>query len=167
MAAQHRATAPGTGRSLARSRPRYGEAIVKALLLAAALVSIATTVGIIYSLVEPTIEFFGEVSLAQFFGSTNWGPLIKPATFGVWPIVVATLEITLIAVIVAVPLGLAAAIYLSEYAKPGVRKFFKPVLEILAGVPTVVFGYFALSFLTPLLKDIFPFLNLEAKNALS
>ncbi|MFI9560469.1 phosphate ABC transporter permease subunit PstC [Nonomuraea endophytica] len=167
MAAQHPATAPGTGRSLARSRPRYGEAIIKALLLAAALVSIATTVGIIYSLVEPTIEFFGEVSFAQFFGSTNWGPLIKPATFGVWPIVVATLEITLIAIIVAVPLGLAAAIYLSEYAKPGVRKFFKPVLEILAGVPTVVFGYFALSFLTPLLKDIFPFLNLEAKNALS
>lgn len=167
MAAQHRTTAPGAGRSLARSRPRYGEAAIKVLLLAAALVSIATTVGIIVALVEPTIEFFQTVSIGEFFGSTNWGPLIKPATFGVWPIVVATLEITVIAIIVAVPLGLAAAIYLSEYATSRVRKIFKPVLEVLAGVPTVVFGFFALTFVTPLLKDWFPFLQLEAKNALA
>ncbi|NUT40107.1 MAG: phosphate ABC transporter permease subunit PstC [Thermoactinospora sp.] len=167
MTAQHRATATGTGRSLARSRPRYGEQAIKVVLMLAALVSVATTVGIVFALAEPTIEFFSEVTLAQFFGSTEWGPLFKPAHFGVWPIIVATLEITLIAIIVAVPLGLAAAIYLSEYASRRVRKIFKPVLEVLAGVPTVVFGFFALTLVTPLLQDVFPWLGLEPKNALS
>ncbi len=165
--AQHRATARGNGRSLARSRPRYGELVVKALLLAAALLSIATTIGIVGALLEPTIEFFQAVSIGEFFGSTSWGPLFNPPSFGVWPIIVATLEITVIAIVVAVPLGLASAIYLSEYATPRVRKIFKPVLEVLAGVPTVVFGFFALTFVTPLLKDWFPFLNLEGKNALA
>lgn len=166
MAASHRAAAPGTGRSLARSRPRYGETVIKAILLLAALVSVATTIGIVAALLEPTIEFFGAVTFGEFFGSTSWGPLFKDPTFGVWPLIVATLEITLIAIVVAVPLGLAAAIYLSEYATPRVRKIFKPVLEVLAGVPTVVFGFFALTFVTPLLRDMFPFLDLEAKNAL-
>ncbi|GIH29755.1 phosphate transport system permease protein [Acrocarpospora phusangensis] len=167
MSAPVRAAAPGSPKSLARSRPRYGEQLIKAILLISALVSIATTVGIIVALVEPTIEFFSEVSFGEFFGSTTWGPLFSPPAFGVWPIIVATLEITLIAILVAVPLGLAAAIFLSEYATPRVRKIFKPVLEVLAGVPTVVFGFFALTFVTPVLKDWFPFLGLEAKNALS
>ncbi|GIH96143.1 phosphate ABC transporter permease subunit PstC [Planobispora siamensis] len=167
MSAQHLKTASGASRSLARSRPRYGEFAVKTILLMAAMVSIATTVGIVAALLEPTIEFFGEVSLGEFFGSTTWGPLFNPPSFGVWPVIVATVEITLIAIIVAVPLGLAAAIYLSEYATPRVRKTFKPVLEVLAGVPTVVFGFFALTFVTPVLQDVFPFLELEAKNALS
>ncbi|MEO3862269.1 phosphate ABC transporter permease subunit PstC [Acrocarpospora sp. B8E8] len=167
MSAPVRATAPGSPKSLARSRPRYGEQLIKAILLISALVSIATTVGIVVALLQPTIEFFSEVSLGEFFGSTTWGPLFTPPAFGVWPIIVATLEITLIAIIVAVPLGLAAAIFLSEYATPRVRKIFKPVLEVLAGVPTVVFGFFALTFVTPLLKDWLPFLGLEAKNALS
>ncbi|GLW06322.1 phosphate transport system permease protein [Microtetraspora sp. NBRC 13810] len=166
MATQQQPTARGA-KSLARSRPRYGEHIVKAILLVAALISVATTLGIVAALVEPTIEFFSEISFADFFGSTTWGPLFSPPYFGVWPIIVATLEITLIAIVVAVPLGLAAAIYLSEYASPRVRKIFKPVLEVLAGVPTVVFGFFALVFVTPLLQSWFPFLNLEAKNALA
>ncbi|MBB2915525.1 phosphate transport system permease protein [Streptosporangium becharense] len=167
MSVKQSTTASGAARSLARSRPRYGEVAVKVVLLAAALVSVATTIGIVFALVEPTIEFFGSVSIAEFFGSTSWGPLFNPPAFGVWPLIVATLEITLIAVVVAVPLGLAAAIYLSEYASARTRKIFKPVLEVLAGVPTVVFGFFALTFVTPLLRDLLPFLNLEAKNALS
>lgn len=167
MTSQDRATVPGANRSLARSRPRYGEYVVKTVLVTAAMVSIATTLGIIAALLEPTIEFFSEISLGEFFGSTTWGPLFKPPAFGVWPIIVATVEVTLIAVVVAVPLGLAAAIYLSEYATPRVRKIFKPVLEILAGVPTVVFGFFAFAFVTPLLREWLPFLDLDPKNALS
>lgn len=167
MTASHRAAAPRTGGSLARSRPRYGEMVIKAILLLAALVSVATTIAIVAALLEPTIEFFSEISFGSFFGSTEWGPLFKDPAFGVWPLIVATLEITLIAIVVAVPLGLAAAIYLSEYATPRARKIFKPILEVLAGIPTVVFGFFALSFVTPLLQSVFPFLGLELKNALS
>lgn len=167
MSAQHRTTVPGAPGSLARSRPRYGEFVIKAILLAAAMVSVATTIGIVIALLEPTIEFFASVSLGEFFGSTNWGPLFNPPAFGVWPLIVATVEITLIAVVVAVPLGLAAAIYLSEYASRRTRKIFKPVLEVLAGIPTVVFGFFALTFVTPLLRDVFPFLDLDGKNALA
>ncbi|WP_113703866.1 phosphate ABC transporter permease subunit PstC [Nonomuraea lactucae] len=165
MAAAHSATAPGTRKSLARSRPRYGEQVIKAVLLLAALLSIATTLGIVVSLLEPTIMFFGEVSPVEFFTSTNWGPLFEPPHYGVLPLVSATLITTGIAIVVAVPLGLGAAIYLSEYARPRVRKFFKPVLEVLAGIPTVVFGFFALSFVTPLLRGILPF-EIEIFNAL-
>ncbi|MEV0756896.1 phosphate ABC transporter permease subunit PstC [Streptosporangium sp. NPDC050280] len=167
MSAQHRTTVPGTPVSLARSRPRYGESVIKVILLAAAMVSVATTIGIVLALLEPTIEFFASVSFGEFFGSTDWGPLFNPPAFGVWPLIVATVEITLIAVVVAVPLGLASAIYLSEYASHRTRKIFKPVLEVLAGVPTVVFGFFALTFVTPLLRDLFPFLELDGKNALA
>jgi phosphate transport system permease protein len=166
MAANDTATVPGTPQSLARSRPRYGEAVIKAILLVAAMVSIATTVGIVVSLLEPTIRFFGEISAVEFFTSTDWGPLFEPPHYGVLPLVSATLITTGIAIVVAVPLGLASAIYLSEYAKPRVRKIFKPVLELLAGVPTVVFGFFALSFVTPLLRSILPF-EIGIFNALS
>lgn len=166
MAARHSATASGAPSSLARSRPRYGEALIKAVLMLAALVSIATTVGIVVSLLEPTLRFFTEVSALEFFTSTNWGPLFEPPTYGVLPLVSATLITTGIAVVVAVPLGLAAAIYLSEYARPRVRKFCKPALEVLAGIPTVVFGFFALSFITPLLRGVLPF-EIEIFNALS
>ncbi|MFI7709285.1 phosphate ABC transporter permease subunit PstC [Nonomuraea sp. NPDC049480] len=166
MAARDTATAPGTPQSLARSRPRYGEMVIKAILMLAALLSIATTIGIVVSLLEPTIKFFGEISAVEFFTSTDWGPLFKPPHYGVLPLVSATLITTGIAIVVAVPLGLAAAIYLSEYAKPRVRKFFKPVLEVLAGVPTVVFGFFAFSFITPLLRNVLWF-EIEIFNALS
>ncbi|MDH2425427.1 phosphate ABC transporter permease subunit PstC [Sphaerisporangium sp. TRM90804] len=166
MTVQDRPTAPGASQSLARSRPRYGERVIKVILLVAALVSVATTVGIIISLLGPTIGFFGDVGFGRFFGGTSWGPLFEPPSYGVWPLVSATLITTGIAILVAVPLGLMAAIYLSEYARPRVRKLFKPVLEVLAGVPTVVFGFFALSFITPLLRNVLPF-EVEIFNALS
>ncbi|PZG40085.1 phosphate ABC transporter permease subunit PstC [Spongiactinospora gelatinilytica] len=165
MASTSKATVPG-GPSLGRSRPRYGELIIKVILVLAAAVSVATTIGIVAALLEPTIEFFGTVSVVEFFTSIEWGPLFSPPSFGVLPIVVATLLVTIIAMIVAIPLGLAAAIYLSEYAKPRVRKIIKPVLEVLAGIPTVVFGFFALTFVTPLLRDFLPF-TLDYRNALS
>jgi len=115
----------------------------------AAFISIATTTGIVLSLIEETIQFFGEVSVADFLFGTEWAPLFNPPSFGVLPLVSGTLIIAAIAMLVATPLGLGAAIYLSEYARPGVRKTIKPILELLAGVPTVVFGYFALTFFTP------------------
>lgn len=165
MTARNSATGSGAS-SLARSRPRHGEAVIRVILLLAALISIATTIGIVVSLVEPTIRFFTEVSAVEFFTSTNWGPLFEPPSYGVLPLVNATLITTGIAVVVAVPLGLAAAVYLSEYANPRVRKVCKPALEVLAGIPTVVFGFFALSFVTPLLRGVLPF-EIEIFNALS
>ncbi len=143
-------------RSLRRSRPRYGELAIQAVLLLAALVSIATTVGIVVSLIPPAVEFFRQVSFTEFFGGTNWAPLFNPPSYGVVPLLAGTLVITAIAVLVAVPLGVLAAIYLSEYARPRVRKFFKPVLEVLAGIPTVVYGFFALTFITPVLRAVWP-----------
>ena len=155
--AQQAATAAGASRgSLRRSRPRYGELAIQGILLLAALVSIGTTVGIVYSLIPPTIDFFREIPFGEFFGGRTWAPLFEPPSYGVLPLLAGTLMITLIAVLVAVPLGLLAAIYLSEYARPGLRKVFKPLLEILAGIPTVVYGFFALAFVTPLLRAVWP-----------
>ena len=115
----------------------------------AAFISVLTTTGIVISLLEETLDFLSEVGVADFLFGTEWSPLIEPASFGVLPLIVATFTITAIAMVVAIPLGLAAAIYLSEYARPAVRKTVKPILELLAGVPTIVFGYFALTFFTP------------------
>ena len=139
-------------------RRNYTERLARALLLGAASISVVTTGLIIFSLLEPTIEFFGTVSFKEFFTTTRWAPLFKPAGFGVWPIVVGTLWVALIAIIVAVPTGLGAAFYLSEYARPRVRKVVKPILELLAGVPTIVFGFFALTFINPeLVARFWPF----------
>jgi phosphate transport system permease protein len=135
--------------SLRAARPRYGEKVIKALLILAAFISVLTTTGIILSLVEETIVFFGDVPVGDFLVGTDWSPLINPPSFGVLPLVSGTFVVGLIAMLVATPLGLGAAIYLSEYARPGVRKTIKPILELLAGVPTIVFGYFALTFFTP------------------
>ncbi|MDK1472246.1 phosphate ABC transporter permease subunit PstC [Streptomyces sp. 549] len=147
----------GTGtRSLRRSRPRHGEAVIKVLLLAAALVSVATTVGIVISLIPPAVEFFGEVDPVAFLTGTEWTPLFADKSFGVLPLVAATLMITVIAIAVAVPVGLGAAVYLSEYASRRTRQLLKPMLEVLAGIPTVVYGFFALAFITPLLQDVMP-----------
>jgi phosphate transport system permease protein len=143
-------------RRLGVARPRYGELAIRSVLLLCALLSVATTVGIVVALAEPTIEFFGEVSLGEFFTGTDWSPLFSPPKFGVLPLVTATLTTTLCALVVCVPFGLGAAIYLSEYARPRLRSVLKPVLEVLAGIPTVVYGFFALTFLTPLLQDIWP-----------
>ncbi|MEO3787954.1 phosphate ABC transporter permease subunit PstC [Actinocorallia sp. B10E7] len=150
------ASRSAAGSPLRRSRPRYGEAVIKGLLLTASLVSVATTIGIVASLVPPTIRFFEKVGFGEFLTGTDWSPLFEPASYGVLPLVTATLTITVIAIAVAVPVGLAAAIYLSEYATPRTRSILKPVLEVLAGIPTVVYGFFALSFLTPLLQDLWP-----------
>ena len=144
-------------RRLGEARPRYGERIVKGLLFLCAAVSVATTAGIVIALAGPTIEFFGEVSLTDFLFGTDWRPLFSPADFGVLPLVSATIVVTACALVVCIPFGLGAAIYLSEYARPGVRKALKPVLEVLAGIPTVVYGFFALTFLTPVLQDLWIF----------
>lgn len=141
-------------RRLETARPRYGELAIQGLLGLCALLSVATTVGIVIALLQPTIEFFGDVSIKEFFTTKEWSPLFSPPSFGVLPLVTATLTITFWAVVVAIPFGLGAAIYLSEYARPRTRSILKPVLEVLAGIPTVVYGFFALTFVTPLLQDI-------------
>jgi phosphate transport system permease protein len=146
---------------------RRGEQVIKGLLFAAAVLSVLTTTGIVFSLLEETISFFGNVGIGEFLTGTEWFPLFSEPSFGVLPLVTATLLISGIALVVAVPIGLGAAVYLAEYASPRVRKTVKPVLELLAGVPTIVFGYFALLFFTPeVLKAIFEG-GLKGFNALS
>ena len=135
-------------------RRRVGEDVVKGVLFVCALISVATTVGIVLALFLPALEFFGEVSIVDFLTGTEWAPLFEPAHFGVLPLIAGTLLVTLIASLVAMPLGLGAAIYLSEYASPRTRGILKPALETLAGIPTIVFGYFALTFMTGLLRDV-------------
>jgi phosphate transport system permease protein len=132
------------------ARSRF-EAGIKVALMAAAVLSVLTTVLIVGSLLFETIEFFGEVPVGDFLFGTEWTPQFSEAqqSFGVLPLVWGTIYLSLIALVVAVPLGLLSAIYLSEYAPNRVRKTIKPVLEILAGVPTIVFGYFALTFFSP------------------
>ena len=150
---------------LRSSRPRYGELVIKGLLGFCALISVATTVGIIAALFIPAFEFFQEVSIVDFLTGTEWAPLFEPALFGVVPLIVGTLSVTFWAVLVAIPLGLGSAIYLSEYAGPRMRSILKPMLELLAGIPTIVYGYFALTFFTPLLRDLG--VNVDIFNVLS
>jgi phosphate transport system permease protein len=138
-------------------RRRWGEEAIKGVLALCALVSVATTVGIVVALVEPAIEFFREISIVDYLTGTDWAPLFEPARFGVVPLVVGTISVTFWACLVAMPFGLGAAIYLSEYAHPRVRRILKPTLEVLAGIPTVVFGFFALTFVSPLLQDLWLF----------
>ena len=121
------------------------------------MVSVATTVGIVVALAGPTLEFFRAVSPVEFFTSREWAPLFAQAEFGALPLVTATLVVTFCSIIVCVPLGLGAAIYLSEYASRRARSILKPLLEVLAGIPTVVYGFFALTFVTPLLQRHWPF----------
>ena len=125
----------------------------------------ATTVGIVGVLLFETVEFFAEVPIVEFLTGTEWTPLFANPKFGVWPLVLGTLLVSGIAMAVALPLGLLSAVYLSEYAPPPMRRILKPVLEVLAGVPTVVYGYFALLFVTPLLQSMMP--SLSGFNALS
>ena len=139
---------------LSPSSRRLGELGIRLLLGLAALVSVLTTVGIVVSLLFPALEFFAEVDPWEFFTSTNWAPLFEPARFGVVPLVVGTFSVTFWALVVAIPAGLGTAIFLSEYASPRTRATLKPLLEILAGVPTVVYGYFDLTAVTPLLRGI-------------
>ena len=141
------------------------EFLIEKGLLACALLSVATTVGIIVILAAETFAFLSEVPIAEFLFGTEWTPLFAMPRFGILPLVAGTTLVSLIAMIVALPLGLLSAIYLSEYADLRVRRVVKPVLEILAGVPTVVYGYFALLFVTPLLQQVIP--GLAGQNALS
>jgi len=150
-----------------QGRRRHGELAVRLLLGLAALVSLLTTVGIVYALLEETVVFFGEVGAHDYLFGTKWTPLFEPASFGVLPLVAGTLATSAIAMLVAVPLGLGAAIYLSEYARPRVRKTVKPILELLAGIPTIVFGYFALTFFTPEILRAFFNLDVGIFNALA
>ena len=138
------------------AKKRRGEQVIKGLLFCAAILSVLTTTGIVFSLLEETISFFGNVGIGEFLTGTDWSPLFADASFGVLPLVTGTLLVSAIALLVAIPIGLGASVYLAEYASPRVRKAVKPVLELLAGVPTIVFGYFALLFFTPeVLKPIF------------
>jgi phosphate transport system permease protein len=135
---------------------RYGEKAIYGLLAACAILSVLTTTAIVISLIVPSIQFFGDVPIGDFLFGTDWGPSFTPPSFGVLPIVVGTLSVTFWAILFAIPIGLGAAIYLSEYASPRVRKVVKPILEILAGVPTIAFGFFALIFITPQIQKIWP-----------
>lgn len=140
----------------ARRRQRV-EQVVKALLGLAATATVAISILIVLALFRPAIDFFKEVSIAEFFKGSDWKPLFKPARYGVWSIVVGTLWVSAIAMVVAIPLGLGAAFFLSEYAGSRTRTIIKPILEILAGIPTVVFGFFALNFINPnLVKKLWP-----------
>lgn len=139
---------------LSPSSRRLGELLIRIVLGLAAFVSLATTVGIVLSLLLPAIEFFREVSPVEFFMGTNWAPLFEPSSFGVLPLIAGTFAVTFWALLVAIPAGLGSAIFLAEYASPRVRGFLKPTLEILAAIPTVVYGYFALTAVTPLLRTI-------------
>jgi phosphate transport system permease protein len=139
---------------LRAERRRIGEDVVKGALALCALVSVLTTVGIVVALLQPSIEFFREINFIDYITGTDWAPLFEPARFGVLPLIVGTLSVTFWACFVCIPFGLGSAIYLSEYARPRVRRFLKPSLEVLAGIPTVVYGFFALTFFTPLLQDL-------------
>ena len=134
--------------SLKSESKRRGERLIVSVLFIASLISILISIGIVWSLVIPAIEFFRQVSIVEFLTGTRWAPRFKPATFGVIPLIVGTLWTTFIALLVAVPFGLGAAMYLSEYASEKSRKKLKPILELLAGIPTVVYGFFAIEFVT-------------------
>lgn len=153
-------TALATPRSQAQPQPhplrrrlRPTETIMRVVLFACGTVSVVTTIGIIIVLSLESLAFFREVPLTDFLFSTAWQPRL--GQFGIWPLLLATLMTTAVALLVSVPLGLAAAIYLSEYAPARTRATLKPVLELLAGIPTVVYGFFALTFMTPLLQSVF------------
>jgi phosphate transport system permease protein len=148
-------------------RRRPGEMVIQAFLFLCGVLSIFTTLGIVFVLGREAYLFFGsaEVSAREFLTRTVWQPAI--GEFGIWPLMTATLLTSAIAMLVSLPLGLSAAIYLSEYATPKARGIIKPVLEILAGIPTVVYGFFALTFMTPVLRGLFGRDTVEIYNTLS
>ena len=156
----HAAGTPRTGgprgnpSSLQRQSPRRGEAVVLLLLRAAAILSVLVTVGIVVSLLLPALSFFREVSVWEFLTGTRWTPRFSgQESYGVLPLITGTLWTTVIALLIAVPFGLGAAVFLAEYAPERVRKVLKPVLEVLAGIPSVVYGFFALTFVAPVVLE--------------
>ncbi len=132
------------------------EKVISKILLSFALVTILTTLGIVFTLALETLSFFNEVSIVEFLTGTKWTPLFEPKNFGILPLLTGTFLVTVGACLVAIPFGLGSAIYLSEYAPVKLRKIIKPLLEILAGIPTIVYGYFALTFITPLIRTVLP-----------
>jgi phosphate transport system permease protein len=139
-----------------KTRRRWSERGIGGGLFLCAALTVATTAGIILVLAEETYGFFSKVPIWEFLFGTQWTPLLEPKSFGVLPLLNGTLLIVAGSALLAIPVGLASATYLSEYATPRVRGFSKPILEILAGVPTVVYGYFALTFITPILQKVLP-----------
>lgn len=139
-----------------RAGRRWGERVIAGALFFCGLVSILTTVGIVTVLVTESIGFFREVPIMEFLTGTRWSPLFADQHFGILPLLNGTLLIAFGAMLIALPVGLTSAIYLSEYASLNVRGVIKPMLEILAGIPTVVYGYFALTFVTPIIRTLFP-----------
>src|SRR5215216_515522 len=139
------------------ARPRLGERAIVASLFLCGLLSVVTTLAIVLSLLQPVLDFFAKVSIGDFFGGRDWAPLFNPPSFGVQPLLLATFTTTMWALLICIPFGLGSAIYLSEYASPRLRRVLKPILEILAGIPTVVYGFFALTLVSPLLQDVWFF----------
>ena len=145
------------GERLARRRARVvRERMIELVLFLAALVSVFTTVGIVYILVKESVVFFTEVPIIKFLTDTQWTPLFDDAHFGIMVLLSGTLTSSAVALVIAIPMGTVIAIYLSEFAPFRVRELAKPFLELLGGVPTIVYGYFALLFVTPLLQRIYP-----------
>jgi phosphate transport system permease protein len=150
-----------------KKKLRPGESVIQSLLFISGVLSIFITVAIVYELGKEALLFFNnpDVTMAKFLGTTRWQPGV--GLFGIWPLVTSTLITSVIAIFVSLPLGLAAALFLSEYATPKARATLKPILEVLAGIPTVVYGYFALLFMTPLLQSIFGKQTVEVYNMAS
>lgn len=146
-------------------KSHFQEKLVKQTFFIFSLVSIFTTLGIIFILFFQSVGFFHKVSIVEFLTSTQWTPLFYEKHFGILPLLSGTVLITIIAILVAAPLGIFTALFLSEYASPQMRRLVKPILEILAGIPTVVYGYFALLFVTPFLRRFIP--SISGFNALS
>lgn len=152
-------------RDFTKKKLRWGESLMEGLLFMAAVAAIAIVVGIVYVVVSESTKFFAQVSVIEFLTSTTWTPLFDNPQYGIAPLLTGTFMSTLVALSVAVPLGLLVAIYLSEFANTRTRETIKPTLELLAAVPTVVYGYFALLFVTPLLQRVIP--GLPSFNLLS
>ena len=131
------------------------EKSIPVILFIITLVSILATIGILYTLISQSVEFFSRESIVDFFTSATWMPYSSDPEYGIWALAMGTFKIVFVATIFAVPLGLGAAIYLSEYATDRVKKIIKPILEVLAGIPTVVYGFFAINFITPILQSIY------------
>ena len=133
-----------------------GTAVARVVFFACALVTVLTTFGIVLVLITGSIPFFREVSMVEFFTGAEWSPIIRPRSYGVLPLVWGTMMIVVGSAAIALPVGVLTAIYLSEYADRRVRKVMKPTLEVLAGIPTIVYGFFAISFITPQIQRVFP-----------
>jgi phosphate transport system permease protein len=149
-------TNASTSIASAHGQRRWVEHVMGVALWICAAISLATTIGIVAILAFESLQFFRHVSVVEFFTGTKWQPRATPGQFGIWPLVCGTFLVAAGSAMIAIPMGLASAIYLSEYASPLMRDIVKPLLEILAGIPSVVFGYLAMVFVSPLVRTVFP-----------